>query len=316
MLPRRPPFKIFLLTTFTLLLLLFIQSRPAQAMPRIILLTDFDETLTQLHNDTTPIIARAAYALHPENDQPTYPWEWYTKMWDDDYAVISASFPPESRKSFDDEEMFAGLIRGVEEASVRRVEAGGVFRGMRRRDLIKEAHKNNGCVMRSGWRGVFDKVTRQGGRIAVISVGWSREWIGYCLGEPGDVGVYANELIAGPDGNLTGYLDRTGLNGGGLWNSIDKRDYVRWIAQQEKKKGDGVVVVYVGDAPTDFFAMYEADVGLVFGRRLDYVCGRLGVPIRKGIPERFVGNGDAEKKSLFEIEEWEEIGEWIDSLEE
>ena len=284
-------------------------------MPRIILLTDFDETLTQQHNDTTPILAHAAYALHPGDDQPAHPWEWYEKMWVDDYAAISASFPPETRKSFQDEEEFAGLVRGVEEASVRRVEDGGVFRGMRRGELIKEAYQNNGCAMRAGWREVFDKVSRGGGRIAVISVGWSREWIGHCLGNPEGVGIYANEMLAGLDGKLTGYLDRTGLNGGGLWNSIDKRDYVRWIVGQEKRKGDEVVVVYVGDAPADLFAMYEADLGLVFGRRLDYVCGRLGVAIRKGIPEGFVGTHGAEERSLFEIEEWKEIGEWTDSLE-
>ena len=284
-------------------------------MPRIILLTDFDETLTQQHNDTTPILAHAAYALHSEDDQPAHPWEWYEKMWVNDYATISASCPPETRKSFQDEEEFAGLVRGVEEASVRRVEDGGVFRGMRRGDLIKEAYKNNGCGMRTGWRDVFDKVSHGGGRIAVISVGWSREWIRHCLGNPGGVGIYANEMLAGPDGKLTGYLDRTGLNGGGLWNSIDKRDYVRWIVGQEKRKGDEVVVVYVGDAPADLFAMYEADLGLVFGRRLDYVCGRLGVAIRKGIPEGFVGIRGAEERTLFEIEEWKEIGEWADSLE-
>lgn len=282
-------------------------------MPRIILLTDFDETLT--HNDTTPILARAAYALHPENDQLTHPWEWYEKIWVDDYAIVSALFPSETRKSFQDEKEFAGLVRGVEEASVRRVEDGGVFRGMQRGKLIREAYKNNSCVMRSGWRDVFDKVSRERGRAAVISAGWSKEWIEYCLGKPEDVEVYANEMLAGPDGKLTGYLDRTGLNGGGLWNSIDKRDYVRWIVEQEKQKGNEVLVIYVGDGPTDLFAMYEADLGLVFGRKLDSVCGRLGLPIRKGIPEGFDGTRGAEERSLFEIEEWKEIGEWIDSFE-
>ncbi|PUU73306.1 HAD-like domain-containing protein [Tuber borchii] len=275
--PRELPFKVLYLITFTLLvfLLRFQQPYQVQFMPRIILLTDFDETLT--HNDTTPILARAAYALRPENDQPTHPWEWYEKMWVDDFAIVSASFPSETRKSFQDEEKFAGLVRGVEEASLRRVEDGGVFHGMQHKKLIREAYKNNGCMMRSGWRDVFDKVSRQGGRTAIISAGWSREWIEYCLGKPEDVEVYANEMLTGPDDKLTGYINRTGLNGGGLWNSIDKRDYVRWIVGQEKQKGNEVLVIYVGDSPMDLFAIYEADLGLLgkaFQRGLMELQGR------------------------------------------
>lgn len=86
-------------------------------------------------------------------------------------------------------------------------------------------------------------------------------------------------------------------------------DYVGWISQQEKRKGGEVVAVYVGDAPADLFVMYEADLELVFGRRLDYVCRRSRVPIRKGIREGFVGTRWADVRSLFEIAEWKEIRE-------
>ena len=57
--------------------------------------------------------------------------------------------------------------------------------------------------------------------------------------------------------------------------------------------------------------MYKADLGLVFGQKLDSVYRRLGT----GIPEGFEETRVAEERWLFEIEEWKEIGEWIDSLE-
>ena len=86
-------------------------------------------------------------------------------------------------------------------------------------------------------------------------------------------------------------------------------DYVGWISQQEKRKTGEVVVVYVGNGPANLFAMYEADLELVFGRRLDYVWWRSRVLNRKGIREGFVGTGFADVKSLFGIAEWKQIGE-------
>lgn len=273
---------------------------------RLLLFTDFDETLTS--TDTLSHLVATAYTLQgPDVLLP--PWDYFSSTYLCDYDTYAKQFPAESRRTLEEEQRFLEGLRGAERASVERVEEAGVFRGLDRGVLVRDAARMGG-MMREGWEEVVRGVVGERGWVVVVSVNWSRAWIRECLVgvEEEEVRVFANEFVVGEDGRTSGRLDRWfGEVEGGIWTAGDKVKVMRdFIGGGEQKEA---LVVYVGDSVTDLLCLLEADVGVVFGRKLDGVCERLGVPIRDGLVA-----GDTPRGGLSRIGHWRELKEWIDTV--
>ncbi|MCJ1418087.1 hypothetical protein MMC32_004432, partial [Xylographa parallela] len=199
------------------------------------LFLDFDGTLT--HTDTLTALASIPYALrsetrspesrtpplppsqpplrppppfHPQ-DPPTLPplppFAHFSSTYLAALAGHTAAYhPPAAQRTTPALELaFLASQRGVEEASVRRVEAAGLFAGVRREDVLCAAERmvRAGEVrVREGWvemvRGVgagegssageesgheqgTAKLGEGGAAVYILSVNWSRAWIAAVL---------------------------------------------------------------------------------------------------------------------------------------
>ncbi len=179
----------------------------------------------------------------------------------------------------------------MERASVERVEAAGLFRGVGARDVeaaAARAVEGGGVGLRAGVEGLLGRVLRSGGgggggggggTVCVVSVAWSRRFIygvleGWARREGwggggggwvvGDVEVRANEIEGGG-------LDRVFGAAGGIWTAGDKvrvmRDVVEAAATVAAAAAAGGVesasrTIYIGDSTTDLACLLEADVGI------------------------------------------------------
>lgn len=298
---------------------------------RLLLLVDFDETLTRTGKDTISILASAAYARRFANVEPP-PWSYFADSYLHDYNLHAQAHPPATRTTLEAETKFIKSGKSVERASIDRVEASGLFKDLDLSTFLNTAagdRKQVEGLMRKGWWETMSKVLARGdrGKVAVVSVNWSRAWIRKCLEGSvrlrGDgiapiqrIEIFANELVLNDDQQTTtGSLDRWfGQEDGGIWTGWDKLRVMKDIIKDNQKdfEGEGFVV-YVGDSTTDLLCLLEADVGIIFDRKLDSVCKRLGLEIKEGLVIGGLGNARG-GNILVRIEEWEEVEQWIDTL--
>ncbi|KAH0612490.1 uncharacterized protein H6S33_008870 [Morchella sextelata] len=278
---------------------------------RLLLLVDFDETLTRTGKDTISLLASAAYKCHSAAANLP-PWSYFVDSYMRDYNDHVGQAP--IRTTLEEETEFQKSLRKAERASIDRVEGEGVFKGIKLETLIKTAAENRGDIMRKGWEKVVDKVSGRG-RVAIVSVNWSRSWIRKCL-EGSDVGkidVFSNEFLVNSQDITTGSLDRWfGDKDGGIWTGWDKLRVMRDIVEKNSGAGEECLVVYVGDSTSDLLCLLEADVGVVFGEKLDKSCDTLGIEIREGLTKGYVGKSGV--SCLARVEQWREIEEWVEGL--
>lgn len=308
------------------------------ARRHLLLFVDFDETLTRFGADTISRLASAAYARQCSSVQLP-PWSYFADTYMRDYNRHTQSYPPETRNSLEAEKEFLKSLKLVERASIERVEASGLFKGLDfpafLRTAVGDRQQLAEGLMRKGWWAATKKVLQRGessGQVSVISVNWSRRWIRECLecsvqaaeGEMAEVRrieIYANELVVeGNERTTTGALDRWfGDEDGGIWTGWDKLRVMKDIIHNNEKafkegKAQGKLVVYVGDSTTDLLCLLEADVGIIFGQKLDGVCERLGVEIQDGLGVENTGGTVGSRKILSRIEDWKEIEDWADTV--
>lgn len=169
---------------------------------------------------------------------------------------------------------------------MRRVEAAGVFQGVRGGEVDAEAERcveGGEVVLRGGWgrlvAGAGDGRLVGKGKVGVVSVGWSGRFIRGCLlhaaaaagaGEGlGEVvrgmEIVANEIEGldaegGSDGMLSRWFAREG--GGGIWTAGDKGRVVRRLIAGEEAGVGRMRTVYVGDSVTDLECLMLVDVGV------------------------------------------------------
>lgn len=303
------------------------------ASRRLLFLVDFDETLTRTGKDTISRIASAAYS-HQHSSAQLLPWSYFTDTYMRDYNRHTQSYPQATRNTLAAEKEFLKSLKSIERASIERVEASGIFKDLSLPMLIQTAIGDKQQLeelMRKGWWIALKKVLERGeswGKVAVVSVNWSRRWIRECLEGSVQLGedeiakvrrieIYANELVVKDDERTTtGLLDRWfGQEDGGIWTGWDKlrvmEDIIKKEFKEEREKT--ALVVYVGDSTTDLLCLLEADVGIIFGRRLDGVCERLGIEVQEGFSVMDTRLEEPRKK-LVRIEDWREVEEWIDTI--
>ena len=200
-------------------------------------------------------------------------------------------------------------------------------------------------AMRAGWERCVAGVLKGGkgrGRVGVVSVGWSREWIAGVMrgarreerlseAEVGQVEIVANEIVGLDEegGSGEGRVERRWgeeeEEGGGIWTAGDKGRVGREVfGVGVGGRGDGDrLSVYVGDSVTDLEVLLAVDVGVCMrgeegeevGRELMGVLEWVGVECRwigewglNGGVGRVEGEGEGErKKGLWWARDFEEV---------
>jgi phosphoserine phosphatase len=268
--------------------------------PRIAhLILDFDETLTR--KDTIELLASAAYRLRPPHLPPLPPWRHFVDAYMEDYNAHVAARPKSQRKSIKDEFDFLDSLLPVERASIRRIEAAGIFQGLRFDTIAAEAAKT--VELRPGVMELCAAALRGGVKVQVLSVNWSQAWIRGALKQGEVPPVFSNELETDAEGVTTGWILRVMGDDEGIWTAGHKE---RWLRENTHGRR-----VYVGDSATDLRCLLTAEVGVVVGDRLDEVCERIGVPLVKGLEE--VDEERSGQKPLYKVEDLEEVERWIET---
>ncbi|KAK9475240.1 HAD-like domain-containing protein [Dipodascopsis tothii] len=208
-------------------------------------LVDWDETVTA--RDTLEVLADAAYGAHARAGRAVEPWKHFVDTYLADYSTKAASLPP--RKTAEDEAEFAVAMRPVEDASVARVSAGGVFAGLTPVDLDSAAAAVDALVRPGWWEFYADVQTKAS--VAICSVNWCASVIRRVLASRGSSEIAANDFELDADGTTTGTITGT------MRASPDK------VAVVDRAREDSRVV-YIGDSGTDLGALLTADTGIIF----------------------------------------------------
>jgi len=251
-------------------------------MPLLIL--DFDGTITR--SDTINALAQSVIAKHHTISPPA--WDNIVNAWLDDYSHHTETHKPADNTNLTQTLTFLESLRHIEMASLARVEAAGLFRGVENQDLHalgvaaaaagesgESKSKDVASVrLRPGFTKLINHVRYLGWDVAIVSVNWSRDWVEGILGKDvakevvfmkvNRAGGNQQGRVVGPEGDPEGVLVTAG----------DKLRAVREVLQQQPKrererehgKGEGSSSsrwVYVGDSTTDLACLVEAHVGIV-----------------------------------------------------
>ncbi|KAI4175155.1 MAG: hypothetical protein LQ343_001916 [Gyalolechia ehrenbergii] len=276
------------------------------------LILDWDGTLTT--TSTLPLIAQTGYDLNASFAQPHQlpSWNSISEAYTSDYHAHSNAYTPcaAERNSIEQELAWLESLRYVEGKSMERVEAGGIFRGVRKKDVQRaadEAVREGKVVLRKGWERLIDRVVSANGEVGIVSVGWSGDFIRGCLeaavrrknvAEENGVGsgdyvaridIRANEITGVQDGKMSRYFEENGKGGeGGIWTARQKRMVMEDMTRKSKR-GIEESLVYVGDSMTDLECLLSADFGVsvwsegeMTGEQLDLeqALKRLGIDSR------------------------------------
>lgn len=135
----------------------------------------------------------------------------------------------------------------VEYTSVKRVEDGGLFKGMLRSDMLARAKDPSKLQLQNG---IVDLLKTFKGTWGIVSVGWSSEFIRAALESRGvdlsskNVKIRANEVEFDENGVGTGKLTKHKENIEGIRIARDKkREMQRMVDEWRKTVDDGTVVV-------------------------------------------------------------------------
>ncbi|SJX62015.1 uncharacterized protein SRS1_10642 [Sporisorium reilianum f. sp. reilianum] len=229
---------------------------PTTTTPPLHLFFDWDETITA--SDTLALIAP------PESTQlHGPPFSSYTSAYLSDLSAFEASFGV--RLDWTRQLEFLGALDSVEQASVARVEDGGLFKGMPLAEMLARAETQ--VEFRAGWDAFYAWLAAQTEARAldarIISVGWSSTFIRHAIehsshSPKGTIGsVYANDVQMA-DGVGTGALSKS--SEGAVRTGMDKLRVMRACLRE------GGVSVYVGDSTTDLPCLVEAQYGLLMKR--------------------------------------------------
>ncbi|KAG6003211.1 hypothetical protein E4U21_002242 [Claviceps maximensis] len=262
------------------------------------LIVDFDGTISQ--SDTIAELVRSAIQRQRQQQQQQQEeeetqahtrdlqsaWDHALKTYLADYNAYKTSHtPPQPQRTTPAQEaIFLAGLRPLEEASLTRVSRSELFRGLSRhalREMGIEAVSSGRIRLRSGWEGMLAWARGQGIPVTVLSVHWSRSFIGGVLscdygggrcdaggagiGVEAEVEVIANEIdedgvIIGPGGDGISRLMTAG----------DKMDELRRRSATasggdccSSGSSEDDKVVYLGDSVTDLTCLLEAWRGIV-----------------------------------------------------
>eukprot|EP00898_Chlorokybus_atmophyticus_P006369 jgi/Chlat1/6733/Chrsp50S09099 len=229
-----------------------------------LLALDFDLTLTAA--DTTEL-----GALLPRNnadddnrrkeeEERAAAWRTLVEAYAEDMKASSSSSSPTSMSSSPVSRAEAAAALRVaaarqREADVRsmeRIEAAGVFCGLRRHQLYAAGRS---VPLHSEALRAAAAAASSGVKVAIVSLNWSADVIKGAIGEAFPFELWCNDME---------FDDETGLSTGRLGrvvvDAIDKQRCLLSLCGCN----DGAVA-YVGDSASDLLAMLAADIGIIVG---------------------------------------------------
>lgn len=239
---------------------------------------DFDGTITTRDTITT----LAEYAISKNGGAAD--WANIVEAYPLDHERYAAEYSPRAadRTTAEAELTFLSSLREVELASLNRVQDSGLFRALSPADFSRfgeEAVESGVVQTRRGFR---ELTARPPGRLAVLSVNWSADFIRGCCGGGGSTGreldVFAN-AIGFPGGRIVRAVP------GGEEPLLTARDKYAALEVVARLWDKGVEeLVYVGDSVTDLECLL-ASKGIVITDddaegSLMKTLGRLGLDVR------------------------------------
>jgi 2-hydroxy-3-keto-5-methylthiopentenyl-1-phosphate phosphatase len=263
---------------------------------------DWDGTITR--RDTLDALVSIAASAKP--DSPVHEeWKRVSEAYMTDYTEALGQLAPDGRlpTTVQEERRLLQSLKSVEQASLARVSASGIFADLTQK-LLEEGASNvinsKKVEIRNGFADFLQsKQTRSHDTLDLLSVNWSRHFISSCLKAAGvsidKSSIYANEL----DGIESNYVSQGKIspeNGSEMTiiSSSDKLEYLTHLREQDNRP-----IIYMGDSWTDIECLLEADLG---------ICIR-GEPIgssQKKLAERLESLG----VHCPHLSDWREADEW------
>lgn len=141
------------------------------------LVLDFDGTLTT--SSTLSLIYNTGHRLNPSCP----PWQSISQAYIDDFNSMKTTSMAKPTTLLQALQRLEAM-RAIEYRSIARVEATKVFRGATKEILHAAAEKavrDAELEMRDGWQKLVGMVMKGEGKVGVVSVGWSGDFIRSCL---------------------------------------------------------------------------------------------------------------------------------------
>lgn len=245
---------------------------PAQPIHWIL---DWDGTITR--HDTLDALVSIAASSKP-NSSVLDEWKRVSEAYMSDYTTAIEKLAPDGGlpKTVQEEKKLLQALSSVEQASVDRVSSSGIFAGLTRKLLEEGADDlidSRKVEIRNGFLSLFRATqSRSQDVLNLLSVNWSRHFIGSCLRAAGAFvekdAIHANELdgierALASSGRISPEEDAEML----IISSGDKLEYLTRLRKQNSEtgyvgSGFNKPIVYVGDSWTDIECLLESDLGI------------------------------------------------------
>ena len=227
---------------------------------------DWDGTITR--RDTLDALVSIAASAKPDS-HVLEDWQRVSDAYISDYNDAIKKLAPggELPKTIQNEKRLLLALSSVEQASLDRVSAAGIFAGLTRQ-LIEEGTKNlinsKNVELRKGFASFLDSAQkRPHDRLDLLSVNWSRQFIGACL-RAADKPVQKSSICAneldGIEGNMVSHGHISPKNDAEML-IISSADKLRYLNKLRDQPTSGRIV-YIGDSWTDIECLLEADLGI------------------------------------------------------
>jgi len=286
---------------------------------------DWDGTITR-HDTLNALVHISA------STKPTFPtldhWKRVTQAYLDDYTATIEKLVPDGRLPTtvaEEKELLANL-KAVEQRSLNRVSASGIFAGLTSQQLdqgAKKAVDSQQVELRAGYLSFFQRIQArqdaQGDQLSFLSVNWSRCFIASCLRAAGAEvpldSIISNELEGIDKGKAsTGHIQP--CRDMEVISSGDKLQWLNRLRESNSSPGQPMSIVYVGDSWTDIECLLTADLGICIrddpmGSSQKKLAGELQrLSIRCPHLTEWVEN---QRTSIVWAKDFKEIEEWLSS---
>ena len=251
------------------------------------LFVDWDGSLTC--HDTMSVLADIGYKKQRQlfDQGQRFPsietWEDFVQAYISDYDKHVSNYNPTrvDRKSIEQESAWLASLDVIEKASAQRVRKAGLFHCVSVIDVMnaaKEAIQDRKVELREGWLELLCAPLRHSkgckiSRTGIISVNWSECFIHECLkakvAERGvdetsqfldELPIFANRFIPDDLGFECSWAIHTSTN---KHKILQQQRSSQPLSELEADPNPSTLLVYVGDSPTDFDCLLEADIGIV-----------------------------------------------------
>ena len=217
------------------------------------LIFDFDGTITQ--KDTIAVLVNSALDWHKERGQDLASrWDDAVAAYIEDTKALKESFKPieAERRSLEEERKFLTAQYEVDEASLNRVSASGIFADIIAPDYFRfgqEAVVSGNVVIRPGFQELVTLAAKRDWKVHIISISWSHHFIA------GVLGSFDETLIISNDPSNDGKIEGPGFLQRRLTGTQDKLEALQHVTANAADR-----VVYFGDSVNDIECLLRGGI--------------------------------------------------------